>query len=193
MATISPQSISAALWIVWTIYWLIAARFAAATQSSEGLLGRLGHLIPLYVGFFLLFYDPVHPLVGSRWPVNRAVRYAGDAVTAGGLLFAVWARIHLGRYWSGIITLKEGHRLIKTGPYHLVRHPIYTGMLTGMIGSLITIANFDAALGLVLVTAAFLIKLRREENLLVRQFGDEYRTFQAHTPALIPFLPTASH
>jgi protein-S-isoprenylcysteine O-methyltransferase Ste14 len=119
---------------------------------------------------------------------NPGSRYAGDAITFFGLLFTVWARVHLGLYWSGEITLKVGHRLIRTGPYRLVRHPIYTGFLLAALGSAISAATGDALLGAVLVILALVVKLRREESLLIGEFGDEYRQFKLQTPALLPLI-----
>ena len=108
-------------------------------------------------------------------------------MTVLGLLFTVWGRIHLGRYWSGMVTLKEGHRLIRTGPYALVRHPLYTGFLRGGAGSALAARTVDAAIGFALLLAAYLVKLRREETLLTREFGDEYLRFKREVPALVPF------
>jgi protein-S-isoprenylcysteine O-methyltransferase Ste14 len=98
------------------------------------------------------------------------------------------ARIHLGKYWSGVITLKEGHRLIRSGPYRLARHPIYTGFLTANLGTAITASSGDAFLGFALILVAFLIKIHREEKVLAGEFGDEYTRFRREVAALVPML-----
>jgi protein-S-isoprenylcysteine O-methyltransferase Ste14 len=182
----SPLVLNAWLWAGWLAYWVGAAFFVNSTKSSEGFLGRAQHLAPLAVGFFLIFHDPTWTLLPGRWRHGGAAGYAADAVTAAGLLFAVWGRVHLGRYWSGIITLKEGHRLIRTGPYRLVRHPLYTGFLTGVVGAALAAGTADAALGTLVVLAAYVVKIRREEALLAREFGDEYARFRREVPALVP-------
>ena len=93
-------------------------------------------MIPLGAGFWLIFHSDKPYFAGWLYD-SPAIGWTGTALTAAGLLFTVWARTHLGKYWSGIITLKQVHKLIRTGPYRIVRHPIYTGFLTAALGSAI--------------------------------------------------------
>jgi protein-S-isoprenylcysteine O-methyltransferase Ste14 len=96
---------------------------------------------------------------------NRSTDAAnGAAVTIAGLLFAVWAREHLGSNWSRSVTIKQGHELITSGPYAVVRHPIYTGILTGLLGMAIVIFQVRGFIVFVLIFLAFWIKLRMEEQ-----------------------------
>jgi hypothetical protein len=183
-----PLAICGYLWLVWVLYWYIAAIGASRRKFVEGPLSRLSHALPLGFGMYLI-------IRGSRngslsWHLFEAfeLRWIGLALTAAGLLFTVWARAHLGRNWSGIITLKSDHELIRTGPYAYVRHPIYTGMLLAALGSALAANRFDAMLGVCLVLLAFVIKLRREESLLTQEFGDHYHAFKREVPALIPFI-----
>jgi len=126
-------------------------------------------------------------LYGTNW--DNWIVYPALLTTLAGCLFGVWARVHLGRYWSGIITLKEGHKLITTGPYRIVRHPIYTGWLAAALGTALTAGTSVGFLCVALLTISFVIKLRREEKLLTSEFGDEYRRFKQAVPkALIPFV-----
>jgi len=184
---VSPLTLCIAAWITWLAYWLWAARNTQATKSSEGMLGRMQHLVPLLVGFVLIFHWPDHNLVLGRWHRQPLVGYVGLAMTVLGLLFTVWGRIHLGRYWSGMVTLKEGHRLIRTGPYALVRHPLYTGFLFAVAGTALASGTVDAAIGFAIILVAYLVKIWREEALLTKEFGDEYLRFQREVPALVPF------
>lgn len=144
--------------------------------------------MPIYLGFFLIFHGNLRGFSNGHWTRQIAVQYCGSAITASGLLFSVWARVHLGRNWSGIITLKEGHRLIRTGPYRLVRHPVYTGLLVAVIGSAMAVGTWDALIGVAIILLALLLKLRREETLLTSEFGEEYVTFKRETPGLVPFI-----
>jgi protein-S-isoprenylcysteine O-methyltransferase Ste14 len=180
--------INGLFWVSQTVYWFISARFTARTKSSEGWLLYLSHLIPLAIGFWLIFHSRNWFLFYGVLYDSLAVRIAGTIITAAGLLFTVWARIYLGKYWSGIITLKEGHKLIRSGPYRLVRHPIYTGYCLAALGSAIAFASGDAFIGFVVITATCLGKIRREEKLLTAAFGDEYRQFQAEVTMLVPFV-----
>ena len=176
------------LWLAWVAYWYIAARFVKATKSSEGWLLRLVHVLPMAAGFYLIFPWGDLPLIGGKLYTNIWFRWFGMALTLAGLLFAVWARIHLGKNWSGIVTIKHDHKLIRTGPYRFVRHPIYTGFLAATLGSAIVAARADAMVGFALIVAACLLKIRREEAVLAREFGDEYRIFQNEVAALVPFI-----
>jgi protein-S-isoprenylcysteine O-methyltransferase Ste14 len=116
------------------------------------------------------------------------VELAGLAITAGGLLFAVWARVHLGGNWSGIVTLKKDHELIRSGPYRFVRHPIYTGYLGGVLGAAIVAETGDAFIGFAIVLVALLFKMRREEAFLTGEFGEEYQAYKREAATLVPFI-----
>src|ERR1051325_19940 len=120
-------------WVVWGVYWVVAAFSANRTRSSEGIFPRLGHIRPLAVGFVLIFHGGRRGWIVGHIHHNKIIEVIATAVTIFGLLFSLWSRVHLGKYWSGIITLKEGHKLIRTGPYRIVRHPLYTGFLIGVL------------------------------------------------------------
>ena len=107
---------------------------------------------------------------------------------AAGLGFAVWARRCLGRNWSGIVTVKQGHELIRSGPYALVRHPIYTGLLLAILGTASAIGEWRGLIAFVLITAGFVLKLRIEEDFISETFGEQYARYRAEVPALIPFI-----
>src|SRR5438067_986356 len=134
-----------AMWIAWALYWFAMSRSVKKTASSEGALLRASHLILLVTAFTLIFNPHVIGLNVHEVGANILFETFGDAITAISLSLAVWSRVHLGKYWSGMITLKEGHRLIRTGPYRLVRHPIYTGILGGALGSTVTVHSWESA------------------------------------------------
>jgi protein-S-isoprenylcysteine O-methyltransferase Ste14 len=94
----------------------------------------------------------------------------------------------LGRNWSGVVTLKEEHELIERGPYRIVRHPIYTGMLGMFAGTAIVIGYLGGFLGLLLAFASFWLKLKREEDLMLKQFPNKYAAYQLRVKRIIPFL-----
>jgi protein-S-isoprenylcysteine O-methyltransferase Ste14 len=182
---INPLLINAWLWIVLAAFWLIAAIFVYPTRTRESYFQRQRHLIPLYIGFFLIFHHrSTGPLNGMLYR-SQIVRYAGDVITFFGVAFAIWARITLGRYWSGLVMLKEGHKLIRGGPYRLTRHPLYTGFVIGVFGSAIASAQIDGYLGFLIATASLIFKLRREETLLTGEFGEEYLRFKREVPAAV--------
>lgn len=181
-------SINGCAWLVWFVYWLIAGRFVKATKSSEGTLDRMRHLLPLVIGFYLIFHGGHRGYLLGPLQASQSLRWTGMTLTIAGLLFSVWGRIHLGGNWSGFITLKEGHELVRSGPYRYVRHPVYTGLIVAAIGSALVAATGDALVGSAIIAVSIVFKLRREEVLLTTVFGDQYREFQREVPALVPFL-----
>ena len=105
-----------------------------------------------------------------------------------GLSFAVWARVHLGKYWSSMPAIKMDHKLIRTGPYNLVRHPIYTGILFGIAGTAIIIGEPLGLIAFILILVVYLWKIRMEEKYLQEEFGEDYVRYKKEVPALIPLL-----
>jgi len=116
-----------------------------------------------------------------------------EVLTALGMLFSIWARVSLGRNWSGRVVLKHGQELIFTGPYEPVTTQIYTGLLVALAGSALYEGRLRALLGLAFFAIGFWLKARSEEDLLEREFGDQYRSYRARTPMLIPSLRPAGH
>ncbi len=159
-------------------------------SAASRLPSRLAHIVPLAVAA-LLFCTPGarsgllgrHYLPSAEWPF-----WLGALLTVGGLLFAIWARLHLGRNWSGTVTIKKGHELITSGPYALVRHPIYTGLLLAFLGSAVALGEWRGVLALALATGALWRKLRLEERWMRLQFGDAYRMYSRRVAALVPFV-----
>jgi protein-S-isoprenylcysteine O-methyltransferase Ste14 len=178
------------LWGAWALYWLISAAGNKATRRRESLGSRFAHVLPGVAGGVLIAWrSPAWPgwLAARLWPRALLPVWLGLALLAAGLAFSVWARVRLGRNWSGTVTVKEGHELIRTGPYRYVRHPIYTGLLAAVLGTAITSGTVRAALGLVLIVAALCFKLRREERFMSETFPEEYPRYRTEVPALVPF------
>jgi protein-S-isoprenylcysteine O-methyltransferase Ste14 len=122
-----------------------------------------------------------------------AVNWAMVAVAALGFVFAWWARIHLGRLWSGGITRKEGHHVVDTGPYAIVRHPIYAGIITSALATMVVLGNLHAVLGALLLIVGYWMKGRLEETFLREQLGaDAYDAYRRRVPMLVPFGPKST-
>lgn len=183
------RHIISGLWIAWALYWLISALGSKTTVRRESLASRLGYVLPLLAGGVLIGWRhlPWEWLNARLWPRSLTAYWIGVALLAAGLGFAVWARVHLGRNWSGSVTVKESHELIRTGPYSIVRHPIYTGLIAAVLGTAIASGTLRAALGVVIITASFLYKLRLEEAFMRETFPDQYPDYAATVPRLIPF------
>jgi protein-S-isoprenylcysteine O-methyltransferase Ste14 len=177
-------------WLAWMAYWIAAARQTAANRRTESLLTGASYRIPLLIGIILLVFSHASsPRVGFRlWSLNPFILGIAVILTVAGLSFAVWARLHLGKYWSGRITLKVDHRVIQTGPYARVRHPIYSGLSLALLGTAISLGTVQAFLGFAFILVSFLRKLALEENWLRSHFGTEYELYQKRVRALIPRL-----
>ncbi len=176
------------LWAAWLLYWAVMAANVKVTRQRQSLASRLAHLLPLLLGAWLIFEPRRLGWLSMQVLPETSARYLlGLVLAALGFGFAVWARVHLGSNWSGTVTLKEGHELIRSGPYALVRHPIYTGLLLAFLGSAIACGEVRAFLGLAIVLFSFVRKLRMEEALMHATFPAQYPRYSAEVPALLPF------
>lgn len=123
------------------------------------------------------------------WDVGDAGGYALAGLTLAGILFTWWARLHLGRLWSSAITRKEDHRVVDTGPYALVRHPIYTGLIAAILATTAAEGTATALAGAALVAFGLWLKARTEERFLMNELGpDAYGAYCRRVPMLVPFL-----
>jgi protein-S-isoprenylcysteine O-methyltransferase Ste14 len=177
------------MWVAWIIYWLWVSGRTKPNERREPIASRLLHVIPLLFAAWLLFRDhvPVAFLNGRLFPWTPLEFWMAALVTALGLLFTVWARVHLGSNWSGVVTIKQGHEFIDSGPYALVRHPIYTGLLVAFIGSGVAVGEWRGVLAVLIAWAALWRKLWLEERWLTERFGEQYIAYRNRVPALIPF------
>lgn len=121
-------------------------------------------------------------------PGDIAVLLTGTAVTLLGLCLAVWARVHLGTNWSSQPTIRVDHTLIRTGPYRIVRHPIYTGLLVGFAGTAIVIGEIWAFIVIFIILIIFYAKIWMEEKFLLEEFGEDFTRYKKEVKALIPFV-----
>ena len=172
------------------IYWIASSRKVNKTRMQESQLSRWLHLAPTGLAFFLLFNDVFENtfLAHVLLTPSLTTGILGNLLTVLSLAFAIWARLHLGRNWSAVVTLKEGHQLIRTGPYSFVRHPIYTGLIFGIFGTVIIQGKVFGILVLFMIVAVYYRKIRLEETVLTQAFGDEYRRYQKEVKALIPYV-----
>ena len=176
------------LWLGWGLYWWAQSRNVKPVARTESMYSRLSHILPLSIAFLLIGLPRIPlPALGNRLlPLAAWPFWLGAVLTVAGLLFTVWARVHIGSNRSGVVTVKENHELIQSGPYGIVRHPIYTGLLVAFVGSAIARGEWRGVIAVVIVLWAFSRKLQTEERYMREQFGDAYRTYSERVPALIP-------
>jgi protein-S-isoprenylcysteine O-methyltransferase Ste14 len=178
------------LWYVLGIVWLFGLLTTKPVARAQSLGSRL-----LEVGLSLLAFS----LVFGRYFRNgwRAWAFVPNPQAGGaiglimvllGVCFSIWARLELGGNWSGSVTIKEGHTLIRRGPYTIVRHPIYSGLLLALLGSAIMIGELRGLLGVGILFLSFWLKSRVEERFMLEQFGADYRQYQQQVKGLVPYV-----
>jgi len=179
-----------AMWIGYFTYWWAMSRSVKATERSESAPSRLVRMVAILGAFALLWLPRVPlPWLNRRFlPLGVWCFWSGAAITAAGLLFSVWARRHLGANWSQAVTLKQDHELVTSGPYALVRHPIYTGLLLGFVGSAVALGEWRGLLAVALVFAVLWHKLTLEEKWMRAQFGEPYEVYSRRVSALVPYI-----
>ncbi len=176
-------------WLTFLIVWVLGALRTKPVVRREPRGKRLLYAVPTVLGFYLLF-TRIHsgPLSGRILPAAPSLFWLGWSLTVLGLGFAIWARVHLGGNWSGAVTVKAGHELVRTGPYRRVRHPIYTGVLLAALGAVFAIGERSCLVGIVLLIPALLWKIHLEERNMDALFGPVYADYRRHSAALLPGL-----
>jgi protein-S-isoprenylcysteine O-methyltransferase Ste14 len=173
-------------WLLWLMVWGAAARNVKRTEWRESWTSAAANRLPVLLGAAMLATPAWLPAVLTRRLIAGPEAPAlGTVLVATGLGFAIWARWHLGRNWSAAVTVKQGHTLIRNGPYRFVRHPIYSGMVLALLGTALATGEPRAFIGAALILAGFVLKLLAEEARM-RDTFPEYADYSRHTARLIP-------
>jgi protein-S-isoprenylcysteine O-methyltransferase Ste14 len=177
-------------WTAFYLYWFLTARNVKPTASRQPFLSALAYMVFFYLSIvFLVVHTIPLPILNQRLiDETDAILAIGLSVCWAGLAIAIWARRTLADNWSGYVTFKRGHELIRTGPYRFVRHPIYTGMLLMTLGTAIEIGRVRGLLAVIAMTLGFWIKLRQEERLMLQHFPDQYPAYRQQVKAIVPFV-----
>jgi protein-S-isoprenylcysteine O-methyltransferase Ste14 len=173
-----------AAWLLLIVYLTVSA-FGAKRDTEEHMPQRLGLMVAMIAAFLLPHLSAFRFV--NFVPVNAVLSSIGAIITVAGMAILIWARQSLGSNWSQIVSTKQGHELVTSGPYRYVRHPMYTGGLLACIGSAIVVGDGFVFL-LILLGSIFLWRVGAEDTLLARQFPDEFPDYARRTRALIPFL-----
>jgi protein-S-isoprenylcysteine O-methyltransferase Ste14 len=181
------------LWSGWAILWIATSWWSArGVTRARGSQNFLYQLITA-AGMLALFIvgKPPRPLFTPLWQLGSAGEWAMVGLAAAGFLFSCWARLALGRLWSAGVQRKAEHHLVEEGPYTIVRHPIYTGLLAAALALALVKATPLALFGLALTTIGFTIKARLEEQFLAAELGQaDYADYRRRVPMLVPYWPT---
>jgi len=177
-----------AFWVLWLVWGLITTRQRAVVKGDGGISPTIRLVVILVALVYFGPHFPSYLQARALWPGYSSLMAAGFLLEVLGLGLAVWARYYLGSFWSSAAVLREGHRVVDTGPYRLVRHPIYSGILLALLGTFL-MAGSTLWLGiLVVVVVIFGWKIRAEERLLTTELGEEYVNYRSRTRRLIPWL-----
>lgn len=190
----TPDNAVGLLWIVWFATWMIAAFWSDRAAKRPGAASELLYRVVTFFCAFLLF-SPNRGFHGQfgLWTPSEAVGWALVGLAAAGFLFCWWARLHLGRLWSGWVTRKADHHIVDTGPYAIVRHPIYTGIILSAFATAVLKGSVVAVCGAAVMTIGFWIKARLEERFLRQELGaDAYDSYRRRVPMLMPLGPKAA-
>jgi len=163
-------------WLIFIIAWSLGVAWTKRTIYRESSAKRARYWLVLIIGYFLVIKSSALP-PPFNWlvvPHKTSTSWGGVFLCVSGLVFAIW--------------LKEGHELIERGPYRVVRHPIYTGILAMLAGTAIALGYFGGFMGFLLVFVSFWVKLKREEDLMLEHFPAKYAAYQRRVKRIIPFL-----
>jgi protein-S-isoprenylcysteine O-methyltransferase Ste14 len=192
---VTPQYATIIAWIIWFVSWMLAALWSARAAKRVDWNSQLLYRLVTVAGAYLLFgvLTRSYRGPGRLWILRDSESWALVGVVVFGFLFAWWARIYLGSLWSGWITKKANHYIVDTGPYALVRHPIYTGLIISALATAVQRGTIVAILGGAIMAWGFWIKARLEEQFLREELGAEaYDSYRRKVPMLIPFGPKAA-
>ncbi|HEV2386483.1 MAG TPA: isoprenylcysteine carboxylmethyltransferase family protein [Candidatus Acidoferrales bacterium] len=178
------------LWVALGLYWLVTARGVKRTKASESRATDILRRGFWVVGYVLLFTEWGRiSWLGRRFvPHAPAVADAGLGLTILGLGLAAWARHCLGGNWSAAVALKEGHELVRAGPYARIRHPIYTGLELAIAGTALAVGEWRGVAVFALAAGMYAVKARKEETILAQEFGAAFAEHRRHTGSFLPRL-----
>jgi protein-S-isoprenylcysteine O-methyltransferase Ste14 len=176
-------------WVAIGLVWLPGYFKSKKASGVPNLAVQIPTSALLIVGFALLFNPGIHVPDLQITPHIAILGIVGLVLDLAGVGFAIWARLALGTNWAGMVmTIKQGHELVQTGPYAIVRHPIYAGFLLAMAGTAVTIGTLSCYLGLLAGLVALMIRVGLEENLMREQFDATHEAYRQRTKKLIPFV-----
>jgi protein-S-isoprenylcysteine O-methyltransferase Ste14 len=176
-------------WVVLGLVWLPGYFMSKSTANVPSLAMQIPATALLAIGFVFLLNPRTRFLNAPVMPDDALIGIIGAVLALAGVGFAIWARLALGANWSGlVVTTKEGHELVQTGPYAIVRHPIYTGILLAMIGTALTRGILAAYIGVAAGLVAIMIRINIEEQLMSKRFGDAYQAYRRRARKLVPFV-----
>jgi protein-S-isoprenylcysteine O-methyltransferase Ste14 len=178
------------VWMALVVVWVVGALRTKRTIQSQSGASQLLYTAILVIGVYLIFtkQSGIPWLDRQLFPPTFPIVFVGLLGVLTGVAFSIWARLMLGGNWSNRVTVKEDHTLVRTGPYRIVRHPIYSGILLGMLGSALQRGRIRCFFGALICGFSFWLKTRVEERFMVQSFGEQYLQYRHRVKALAPFI-----
>ena len=177
-------------WIIFILDWSISSFFVKKSLTKQGPGWIIWRAVVALVVILFVRFDKSGALSLFRFSFQSLFSFVipGSVLTVLGLFGAIWARINLGRNWSGYVTYKEGQTLVTTGPYRYVRHPIYTSMILMFIGTILYYGSLIISVIFVILAINFILRTRKEEEIMIKLFGERYKEYMKRTKRLIPLI-----
>jgi protein-S-isoprenylcysteine O-methyltransferase Ste14 len=173
------------IWAGFFVFWTLTAKPQGQAEREESARSRGTHRLLMNLGLLLLFI-PIPRLLQHFLSPNSWHAPVGLGIMGLATLLHIWARVHLGKNWSSQVMIKVDHELIRSGPYRLVRHPIYTAILGLAFGTALVSARITSLVGAGLIAAAYVRKLLLEEQGLAATFGAAWSAYRKTSWRLIP-------
>jgi protein-S-isoprenylcysteine O-methyltransferase Ste14 len=175
------------LWLILILYWTAHAFGNKKSLYKQSVRSRLLYLV-ITAGFIYTIVS-INRLHIRLVPITLTTQVAGIVLCAAGIVLAIWARRILGTNWSGIVTLKQDHTLVRSGPYAVVRHPIYSGIILAAAGTFLALnPSLQGVICLCFIFVGFRLKSLFEEQILAQHFPDQYPQYRRQVKALVPFI-----
>lgn len=177
-------------WGVTFLYFGASALLTNRIKRRELWGARILDRVLLLGAYFLLFSGVPLSAISRQHFVRpiAALQIAGVVLTYLGLPLTIWSRARLGRFWSAVVALKQDHQLIQSGPYRVVRHPLYSGLVLAAIGLALCVTTWSSLLGAVALLVCFERRAHKEDALLAAEFGAEFEIYRQRTGRLLPRL-----
>jgi len=188
----APTAAIVAAWLIWLVTWILAAGWSARVASHHDLGAESPSRVLTLAAIVMLLMSYWPVAWGVLWTTPAPIGWAMFVLVVAGLAFTWGARLHLGPLWSSTSAPTEDHRIVDTGPYGVVRHPVYAGLLLAVIAAAIESGRIEAVAAAAVLVAGVSLRAKLEERFLRRDLGDAaYSAYRARVPMLIPFAKIA--
>jgi protein-S-isoprenylcysteine O-methyltransferase Ste14 len=189
---LAPDAAIAGTWLIWLVTWILASGWSARVASHHDLGAESPSRVLTLAAIVMLLMSYWPVAWGVLWNTPATIGWSMFLLVVLGLAFTWTARLHLGPLWSSTSAPTEDHRIVDTGPYGIVRHPVYAGLLLAVIATAIERGRIESVAAALVLIAGVSLRAKLEERFLKRDLGDEaYGSYRRRVPMLVPFAKIA--